>query len=128
VGEKPSRTWIGRANSPHDQALLAENVLASRVFAKGEQLYVCGTLPSSYAVCLVVEDSDGRFKISGRHTFEWAAGIVDVDPDANRLLLWNKSDLFTTAHVFDLNTKRRSRVGGVEGFELFLKHDLLTRK
>ena len=127
VGEKPSRTWVGRTNSPNDQQLLAEDVLGSRVFANGEHLYVCGTTPSAAAVCLVVADDRGRFRVTDRHTFEWAAGIVDVDPDANRLLLWNNHDLFTTAYVYDLETKRRSRVGGVKGFELFLKHDLLGR-
>jgi hypothetical protein len=107
--------------------LLAEDVLGSRVFAKDEQLYVCGTTRSGAAVCLMLVDNGGRFNIIDRHTFEWAAGIVDVDPDAKRILLWNKSDLFTTAYVYDLNKMRRNRVGGVNGFELFLKHDLLTR-
>ena len=128
IGEKPSRTWIGRANSLQDQQLVAEDVLGSRVFAKDGHLFVSGTTRSGAAVCVMLVDNGGRFNIIDRHTFEWAAGIVDVDPDAKRLLLWNKSDLFTTAYVYDLNTKRRSRVGGVNGFELFLKHDLLATR
>jgi hypothetical protein len=127
VGEKPSRTWIGRASSPNDQQLVVGDVLGSRVFIKNERIYVCGTTRAG-AVCLVVTDDGGSFRVRERHTFDWASGIVDVDPAANRLLLWNNSDLFTTVYVYDLETKRRSRVGGVKGFEFFLRHDLLARK
>jgi hypothetical protein len=133
VGEKPHRTWIGRVESPQNRVLIAQDILGTRVFAKGKLVYICGiaygpelfSRPPGSAVCLVLEDEGNRFVIKARHTFDWSAAIVDLDPDSERLLLCNKADAFRAVYLVDLVTKKRNRVGRATGFEFFLRHDLL---
>jgi hypothetical protein len=105
------------------------------VFASNGKIYVCGQSYrktngnyDSQAVCLVVRDNGGQFHVQNRQSFEWASGIIDVDPYSERLLLCTKSDLFPLVYVYDLPTGKRHWVGSFMSFQFFLVKDLLAGK
>lgn len=133
VGEKPNRAWLGRVRVPHEKIVVADDVLADRVFASGDRIYVSGTSykpnssgrTESLATCLILKDEGEGFSIIERLSFDWAAGVVEVDPFADRLLLWNRAPVASTVYAYDLATKQRQRVGRVRGFQFFLVTDLL---
>lgn len=103
------------------------------MFANGTNICICGNSyqlrPNgtylSSAVYLKSTDDRGQFRIREQHTFEWASGIVDVDPSMKKLLLWDKWDWFNSVYVYDLETKKRQRVGFAKNFQFFLVDDLL---
>ncbi len=132
VGEKPNSTWLGRVASPSDKVKVSNTILGTRVFVSGKEIFVCGNFYrrkgrgyDSEAACLIVQDEGNSFQLGDEHTFDWASGIVDVDPFSHRLLLWNKWDEFSSVYMYDLDTKRRQRLGFAKGFQFFLAVDLL---
>jgi hypothetical protein len=133
VGEKPNRTWLGRVQSPESKVIIAEDFLASDVFAIGDRIYVTGfgyTPDSSgrtneLATCLILNEVGETFQIVERLDFDWASGVVEVDPLGSRLLLWDKALISHSVYSYDLVAKQRSKIGRVKGFQFFLFSDLL---
>lgn len=130
VGEKPNRTWLGRVQSPQAKVVIGTNLLAEDVFVSGDKIYVSGigykSNPSEdLATCLVLKEEGKTFQLIDTLSFDWASGIVDVDPAGARLLLWDRALISHAVYSYDLTTKKRQRVGTVQGFEFFLTTDLL---
>ena len=133
IGDPPNSAWLGRIASPSQKVRIASDVLGMHVFAGNGKIYVCGQsyrmINGNYdpqAVCLTVKDEGGQFRVLDRKSFQWASGVVDVDPFSERLLLQNKSDLFPTIYLYDLGTGKRYRVGNPKSIQVFLVADLLN--
>lgn len=133
VGEKPHKTWLGHVDSPKKKEMVADDLFADGVFVSNSKIYVTG---HSYrkndsgriepqTACMILKDDGENFKVIERLHFDWAEGVVEVDPFADRLLLWDKAVVSHSVYLYDLVTKRRSKVGRVEGFQFFLVTDLL---
>jgi hypothetical protein len=133
IGEKPNTTWLGRVSSPEDRVMIAGDMLASGVFVSRGSIYITG---DSYVqnsrgdrepltTCLVVSGEGDEFKVVERLEFDWSSGVVELDPFADRLLLWDRALVSHSMYLFDVTTKRRERLGRVGGFEFFLTSDLL---
>ena len=135
VGEKPNKAWLGRVRSPLEKRVIAEDLLADGVFVSGNRIYVTGTSytpnPSGrtdpLATCLILEDKGQAFEIIKRLGFDWAAGVVEVDPFADRLLLWDRALVSHSVYSYDLATNQRRKVGSVKGFQFFLVTDLVRQ-
>ena len=129
-------TWLGRISSPHQRVLISKEIRGERVFAKGTKIYVCGQSysrhvflpPTQQAACLLLLDDGKQFQIQDRYDFDWASGIVDVDPCSERLLLWDKLDSFNSVYMCELGTKKRHRLGFAKRFQFFLADDLLRNE
>ncbi len=133
VGEKPNKTWLGRVAAPEKKVVVAYDLLPGGVFVSNGRIYIDG---DSYAgnssgdaqprtTCLILKDEGEEFKIVERLHFDWASGVVEVDPFAARLLLWDRALVSHSVYSYDLVTKQRRKVGRVEGFQFFLVTDLL---
>lgn len=133
VGEKPNKAWLGRVRSPEKRVVVADDLLPDSVFVSNGKIYIAG---HSYTqnrpgqgeprtTCLILKDEGEEFKIVKRMDFDWAEGVVEVDPFADRLLLWDKALISHSVYLYDLVTEQRHRVGRVEGFQFFLVTDLL---
>jgi len=133
VGEKPNKAWLGRVHSPEKRVVVADDLLPGGVFVSNGRIYITG---HSYApnrpgrvkprtTCLLLKDEGEKFKIVERMEFDWASSVVEVDPFADRLLLWDRALVSHSVYSYDLVAKQRHRVGKVKGFQFFLVSDLL---
>lgn len=132
IGEKPSSIWLGSVQSPEQRSRISTNVLGDQVFVRNKQILVTGwkfqtdrSRVRQIAMCLEVERKEQDYSVAKIHEFPWASGVLDVDPHSKRLLLSDKSDMFSTVFLFDEESERKSRIGRRKDFVFFLKADLL---
>jgi hypothetical protein len=133
VGEKPNKAWLGRVRSPQKRVVVADDLLPGSIFVSKGKIYIAGhsyiqNRPGQgepFTTCLILKDEGEDFKIVKRLHFDWASGVVEVDPFADRLLLWDKALVSHSVYSYDLATKQRHRVGRVKGFQFFLATDVL---
>lgn len=128
IGEKPSRAWIGRLDQPDQRTLLANDLLANRVFVDDGRILLCGTSFTTNRVtgtitacarCLVMDHDAGGFHVRERHDLTWASGVIDKDPRGARLLAETRGDSMRHLCVYHLATRSKVRGGrsmGVSGF------------
>jgi hypothetical protein len=126
-------TSLGRVESPTELQKISDNLQTTGLFAKDNKVYVMGRdfkmdrsrKYSPAAVCLVLEDTGKTFNEVKRYSIDEASSIVELDPYSTRVLFWNRFDYSPKLYMYDLESKKRERIGSVKGFQFFLTEDLL---
>jgi hypothetical protein len=83
--------------------------------------------PKAGARGYLISHSGDEFRIDNNIDLSWMGGVVDMSGTADRVLLESKSDLFPTWTIYDLNSKKSTRKGRVNGYGVFLDKALHDR-
>lgn len=80
--------------------------------------------PKAGARGFLISRTGSEFKIEKSIDLSWMGGVIDMSGNGDMVLLESKSDLFPTWMLYDLNTKKRNRMGRAKGYGLFLDKSL----
>lgn len=80
--------------------------------------------PKAGARGFLISRAGSEFKIDKSIDLSWMGGVIDMSGNGDMVLLESKSDLFPTWTLYDLNTKKRNRMGRAKGYGLFLDKSL----
>ncbi len=134
LGER-RRSWIGRIDDASSRELISLEMLGVDIFSSSNRVYVCGLVETavlstgqaiSGARCMVLEITGGGYKLLQQRDFPWAAGVVDMVPTEEKLLVQAKAKLSPKLFVCDLKSGERVRAGTAKALNLLLVRDPLT--
>ena len=76
--------------------------------------------PKAGARGYLISHSGNEFKINKSIDLSWMGGVNDTSGSGETVLLESNSDLFPAWTLYDLTTKKGSRMGRAKGYGLFL--------
>jgi hypothetical protein len=122
-----STTWIGRVSAPTERQLIKEDFRATRVFASGRRVFVCGLYypPDGngifYGRCLVLEDEGKSFRRVEMHELPRMLIVVDKDPLGDHLLALEARDYARRRlYGYDMATHVTTKLGLGDEYYVFV--------
>jgi hypothetical protein len=130
LGGEGRFTWLGRVRDPHVRHLVSAYTFGLSVFVASNRIYVGGTpygkdpIRSSPGTrCLVFKDTEDGFVLLERHNFPSASAVLDVAQDGEKPLLKAGGDLYSRLVVYDMKSRKQTRVGTAKAFSFLLVSD-----
>jgi hypothetical protein len=126
IGEN-RRAWIGRIGSSTQSQLMAEDLLATRVFARGNRVFLCGIHyggaggETPNGRCLVLEDDGSTFRVIETHDLPRRTYFIDKDPVGDHFIAVKSPDHSAWRfYGYDLATRRLFRVSSGREYGVFV--------
>ena len=132
IGEKPSRTWLGRINSPETRICLTNNLLAQSIFTRNGEILIAGWMyptresTRGIATCVVIQPMGENYRIDRQFNFSWGS-VVEVDPYTDRLALRERSDLSPTVCIYSENSGMKIKAGKMTDYVFFFSGDVIEK-
>ena len=129
------------------KVLYSTNIRVENIFFKDNRIYLfarnlcnfkgLGRYEECEIICQILKRTDSKFELEEEIHIPRPKprpspfAVVDLDPWSNNVLVVDEMDMpfsFLTAwYLFDLKTKKMTKVGRAKDYGFFLKEDILTR-